>query len=129
MLTPYELASLAVTALDDKKAQDIKLLRTSDVTVLADYFAICTASSRAHLKTLSDNLEVELKKVSENPHRREGDKSNEWMLIDYGCLVVHIFLENCREFYKLEHLWSDAESMDITEILEKGQAQKSKLPK
>lgn len=113
MLTPMEVADLVVDALEDKKAQDIKLLRTTDITILADYFIICTASSTTHMRTLSDFVEAELKKADEVPHRREGENNNEWMLIDYGCVVIHIFLEKGREFYKLENLWSDAQEIEI----------------
>lgn len=119
MLTPTDIANRAVNLLGDKQAQDIKLLRTEDVTILADYFVICTAGSTTHLKTLSDYLEVELKKEGITPLRREGEKESEWMLIDYSSVVVHIFLEKSREFYKLEHLWSDAEDIDITALLER----------
>lgn len=113
MLTPAEVANLVVKALSDKKAQEVKLLRTTDVTILADYFAICTASSTTHMRTLSDYVEFELKKSNETLIRREGEKNNEWILLDYGCVIVHIFLENSREFYKLEHLWSDAEEVEL----------------
>ncbi|MCL2628140.1 MAG: ribosome silencing factor [Oscillospiraceae bacterium] len=117
MLNPIDIAKLAVKALDDKKAQDIKLLKTTDVTVLADYFIICTAGSVTHVKTLSDELEVVLKKSGEAPLRREGGRTGDWILIDYACVVVHIFMQEAREFYTLERLWSDAEDVNIEDMI------------
>jgi len=121
MLTPKEVAEFVVIVLDSKKAKDIKLLRTTDITILADYFAICTAGSTTQLKTLSDEVEKVLKENGEMPLRREGHRSGGWTLIDFGCVVVHIFLQEEREFYALERLWGDAENVDINEILEKAQ--------
>jgi len=117
MLTPKEIAEVIVCALDNKKAKDIKLLRTADITILADYFAICTANSSTQLKTLSDEVEKALKDRGEMPLRREGHRSGGWVLIDFGCVVVHLFLQEAREFYTLERLWSDAEEIDIERMI------------
>jgi len=117
MLTPNEIAGFIVNALDSKKAQDIKLLRTREITILADYFVICSANSTVHLKSLSDEVEKILKENGETPIRREGVRSGGWVLIDFGCVVVHLFMKEAREFYMLERLWSDAEDVDIKGIL------------
>jgi len=109
MLNPREIADYAVTALEGKKAVDITMLRTTEVTVLADYFIICTATSSTHLRTLSDEVEKVLKENGEMPLRREGHRSGGWVLVDFGCVVVHLFLKEMREFYTLERLWSDAD--------------------
>ena len=116
MLTPSEVAEFVVNALDSKKAQSIKLLRTSDITILADFFVICTAGSTTQLKTLSDEVEKTLKENGETPLRREGHRSGGWILIDFGCVVVHLFLQEERDFYTLERLWGDAEDIDISGI-------------
>ena len=116
MLTPNEIAEIVVKALDSKKAQDIKLIRTHNVTVLADYFVICTASSTTQLKTLSDEVEKNLKDQGEMPLRREGHRTGGWILIDFGCVVVHLFLQEAREFYTLERLWADAQDIDISNL-------------
>lgn len=113
MLTPEIIAEIAVNALDSKKAKDIKLLRTRDVTILADYFVICTATSTTHLKTLADEVEKVLKENGETPLRREGHRSGGWLLLDFACVVVHLFLKDTREFYTLERLWSDAEDIPV----------------
>ena len=113
MLTPNEIAGFVVKALDSKKAIDIKLLRTREVTILADYFVICTANSTTQLKTLSDEVEKVLKENGETPLRREGHRNGGWVLIDFGCVVVHLFLKEAREFYTLERLWSDAQDIEL----------------
>lgn len=117
MLTSYEVAQLAVKALDEKKARDITVLKTESVTVLADYFIIVTASSTTHGKTLVEETEKALTLAGEPPLRREGYRSGNWVLLDFGCVVVHVFLEDTREFYNLERLWSDAVNIDYTTML------------
>jgi ribosome-associated protein len=117
MLTSLEMAKLAVQALDNKKASDIKLLKTQDVTVLADYFIICTAGSTTQIKTLADEVEKVLKENGEPPIRTEGHRAGGWVLVDFGCLVVHLFLSEIRAFYSLERLWGDAPEVDISDII------------
>ena len=103
---------LVISALESKKANDIVALRTTDVTILADYFIICTATSTTHLKTLSDEVEKILKENGEMPGRREGQRSGGWVLLDFACVIVHLFLKETRDFYTLERLWSDAERVE-----------------
>ena len=117
MLTSLEMAELAVRTLDSKKADHIKMLQTRDVTVLADYFVLCTASSTTQLKTLSDEIDRVFSLQGEAPLRIEGVREGGWILVDYGCLVVHLFLDEMRKFYNLEHLWSDAPEVDITPLI------------
>ena len=117
MKTPREIAEAAVLALDSKNAHNIKLLRTSDVTVLADYFVICTATSTTQIKTLADATEAALEELGENKIHREGYRSGSWVLLDFGCVVIHLFMEEARQFYNLERLWADAEEIDISGIL------------
>lgn len=117
MMTPQEIAVLAVQTLDGKKAGDIKLLKTTDVTTLADYFVICTAQSTTQIKTLADEVEAVLEARDEPPLHREGFRSGGWVLIDFGCVIVHIFMDETRKFYNLERLWSDAEAVDVSELI------------
>lgn len=94
--------------LEDKKAKDIKTIDIRDITILADYFVICSGTSTTHIKSLSD--EVETKLEEEGIHlaaNKEGYNSARWILMDYGSVIVHIFHEEDREFYNLERLWSD----------------------
>ena len=113
MLSPQEVAKCTVDALDAKSAKDIKVLKTEDLTVLANYFVICTATSTTHIKTLADEVQKALEEKGEVTQRREGYRSGGWVLIDFGCVVVHLFLEEIREFYNLERLWSDAEVVTV----------------
>ena len=117
MMTPKEIAELIVKTLDGKMAHDLKLLRTTDVTVLADYFVICTATSTTQIKTLADEVEAVLEAHGENKLHREGYRSGGWVLIDFGCVVVHLFMEETRQFYNLEHLWSDAEEVELSSLI------------
>ena len=118
MLSAKEIMELAVKALDDLKAQKISVLKTEDVTVLADYFVICTAGSTTQVKSLTDEVEKRLADAGEQSLRREGYRSGGWVLVDFGCVVVHIFLEEMRDFYGLERLWSDAQPVDVTHLIQ-----------
>ncbi len=115
MITPKEMAQAVVKALEEKKGQDICVMETTELTTLADYFVICTANSTTHVKTLADETEKVLEALGETPHHIEGYRSGSWVLLDYGCLVVHLFLEEAREFYALERLWSDAKIVHFPE--------------
>jgi len=115
MISPEEVMKLCVRALDDKKARSITVLRTRELTVLADYFVICTANSTTQIKTLADEVEKALKDNGETPLRTEGYRAGGWVLVDFGCVVVHVFLEELREFYGLERLWNDAAEIDISD--------------
>ena len=117
MLSAKEVAFQVTKALDDKKGLDIKLLKIDKVSSLADYFIICTGTSNTHVKTLCDNAEYVLEQLGEPMLGREGHRGNTWELLDYGCVVVHVFTEDAREFYSLERLWADAEQVDIRDIV------------
>lgn len=116
-MEPFEAAKLAVKALDDKQGADIRLLKTEELTVLADYFVICTANSTSHVRTLYDEVDKRLSMAGLPPIRREGYRNSNWLLLDFGCLIVHIFQKDTRDFYDLERLWSDAKQLDINEII------------
>ena len=117
MLTPKEVMEEIVKALDSKKARNITVLKTDQVSVLADYFVICTAGSTTQIKTLSDETGKLLSELGEAPLRSEGYRSGGWVLLDFGCVVVHLFLQEMRQFYDLERLWSDAPTVDISGLL------------
>ena len=117
MLTAKEVAVQVTKALDEKKGRDIKLIRISDVSSLADYFVICTGTANTHVKTLCDFAEYTMEQLGEPMLGREGHRGNTWELLDYGSVVVHVFTEEAREFYSLERLWADGENVDLTGIL------------
>jgi ribosome-associated protein len=112
-MTPLEIAKRLYTIADDKQAKDIKLLMTTDITVLCDYFLICTANSTTHVKTLADEMIFALKQQGVAMHHTEGKGNNSWVLIDFGCVVAHIFMADARDFYKLDRIWADAKTVDI----------------
>ena len=116
-MTPKELALAAAKALDSKKAGDLTVLETVDVTTLADYFVICTATSSTQVKALSDLCEETMKNLGEEPHHIEGHRGGVWVLLDYSSVVVHIFMPEAREFYNLERLWKDAVEVDPSDII------------
>ena len=116
MLTSAEIAAIAAKALDDKKARDIKVLKTDKQTVLADYFVICNGTSSTHIKALVDEVDKQLSEAGEPPIRREGLRSDILLLSDFGCVIVHVFTDEARKFYNLERLWSDAEEVDPSSL-------------
>ena len=117
MLSPKEIAYAVTKALDEKKGMNIKLLKIDRVSSLADYFLICTGTSNTHVRTLCDYAEYTLEELGEPMRGREGHRGNSWELLDYGTSVVHVFTEEAREFYSLERIWADAETIDISDII------------
>ncbi len=115
MMTSYESAILLAQALDSKKGLDIKVLRTEELTTLADYFLICSATSSTQIKALSDACEKVMDEAGEPAHHVEGHRGGTWVLLDFSSVVVHIFTDEARKFYDLERLWGDAEQMDISD--------------
>ena len=116
MLSPAEIAAIAAKALETKKARDVKVLKTAEQTVLADYFVICNGTSSTHIKALVDEVDKELSEAGEPPIRREGLRSDIWVLMDFGCVIVHVFTDEARKFYNLERLWSDAETVELSSL-------------
>ena len=117
ILTSQEVMEHIVRALDSIKARDITVLKTDQVSVLAEYFVICTASSPAQIKSLSDEAGKRLSELDEAPRRVEGYRSGGWGLMDFGCVIAHLFLKEMRQFYDLERLWADAPTVDISALL------------
>lgn len=117
MLSPLEIATIAARALDDRKAKDLKVLKTAEKTILADYFVICNGSTSTHIKALVDEVDRKLSEAGEPPIRREGLRSDIWVLMDFGSVIVHVFTDEARKFYDLERLWSDAEEIPISSLL------------
>ena len=114
MVNAKEMALAAAKALDSKKGRDIKVLEIDKITTLADYFVICSGGSNTQINALCDAVEKELTEKGEEPLHREGYRGGTWVLLDYGCVIVHVFQDEARKFYDLERLWSDAEVIDIT---------------
>jgi len=110
-MTPKEMAQTAAKALDSKKGEDIKVIEVTEQTTLADYFVICTGSSSTQISALCDAVEEALEAAGEKALHREGHRGGIWVLLDYGCIVVHVFNNEAREFYALERLWQDGKEI------------------
>ena len=116
-MTSYEMAVGLAKALDSKKGLNIKVLKTQELTTLADYFVLCTATSTTQVKAMSDACEEAMEKQGETVHHIEGHRGGTWLLMDFSDVVVHVFTDEARKFYDLERLWRDAEEIDLTELL------------
>ena len=113
-----EKIRIAVRALDSKKAMYLRLLRVDSLTSLADYFLFCSGTSVTQVKALADECEYQMKEAGYPVSHREGRESGNWILLDFGDLLVHVFQPKVREFYKLEHFWKDGEAVDLAPYLE-----------
>ncbi len=109
----FEQVKLAAGCAGEKKALDILVLRLSAITEFTDYFIICSASSTRQAQSIADEIRDQLKKSKVRPLHTEGYNTGEWILIDYGIFVVHVFTEKSRQFYDLERLWRDAERVEV----------------
>ena len=107
----------AVKTLDEKKAQDIRLIRVRDLTIISDYFLIASGTSSTQVKSLADELEERLGQLGIQPHHIEG-KASGWILLDYNTVTIHVFHAQQREFYSLERLWSDGEDVDLSDYID-----------
>lgn len=96
-----------------KKATDVVILNLRPITSMTDYFVICSGSTNTQVKAISDHIIKELKKAKSRPLHVEGSSNQEWVLLDYIDVVVHIFQPHRREFYGLERLWGDAEKVEV----------------
>ena len=111
-----DIVAKAVKALDDKKAEEIKVIKISELTVMADYFIIANGTSNTHVRALAEEVEAELSDIGVEPRSIEG-RATGWILLDYSDVVVHVFTARDREYYNLERLWQDGEEIDISDII------------
>lgn len=111
-----EMAKLAVKALEDKKALDIKVIDISTISVIADYFIIASGSNTNQVQAMSDNVDDELTKSGYHIKQLEGYKTANWILMDYNDIIIHIFSEEDRLFYDLERIWHDGKDISIGEL-------------
>jgi ribosome-associated protein len=106
---------LAVEAAQDKQAANVTVLDLAGLGAFAECFLLCSASSGPHMQAIGDEIERQLERHGLRPAHREGRAGSEWMLLDYGGLVAHIFTARAREFYDLERLWRSASRWDVPE--------------
>jgi ribosome-associated protein len=106
----------AVDAAESKQAKDIRVLDLREISSFADFFVIASGSNSKQIQTISDEIEAQLKKHGERPHSVEGYTHADWILMDYGDYLVHIFSDKARVYYDLERLWRDAKQVDLERI-------------
>ncbi|HIV63157.1 MAG TPA: ribosome silencing factor [Firmicutes bacterium] len=103
----YALARKIAAVLDEKKASDIVIIDLSEKSIIADYFVIASGRSTTAVKSLTDNVDEKLSKEGIEPLRRDGFSEAKWIAVDYGSVILHVFHEETREYYRLERLWID----------------------
>lgn len=103
----------AVRAAESKKAHDVKVLDLREVTSFADYFIICSGTNSRQNQAISDEIYLELKNLGEMPNSLEGYDNADWILMDYGDYLIHIFLEKTRSYYDLERLWRHSKEVQV----------------
>ena len=109
--TAEAIARFAVDAAANKKAEDIVLLDIRELTSMADYFVICSASSDRQLKSVVEGIEQDLNGEGVRPVHVEGDQGSGWVLVDFGDVICHVFKEQERDYYRLEDLWTGARTL------------------
>ena len=108
-----QIIKAVYNALDDKKGIDIKVLDISEISVMADYFIIASGSNKSQVQALADNVEEEMLKLDIHCKQVEGYPSGNWILMDYGDFIVHVFNQDDRLFYDLERIWKDGKLVEI----------------
>lgn len=111
-----EMTKIALKALEDKKGEDIKVIDISEVSVLADYFIIASGTNRSQIQALTDSVEEQLGRADYLVKQIEGYDTANWILMDFGDIIVHIFDKENRLFYDLERIWRDGKKVEITEF-------------
>lgn len=99
----------AAECAEEKKAENILVLRLTALTEFTDYFVICSGNSTRQTQAIADEITEQFRKINLRPLNTEGYNTGEWILLDYGAFIVHVFTETSRQFYDLERLWRDAE--------------------
>lgn len=112
----FEILKIAANALNAKKAKELNAVKVSEITVLAEYFLMCTATSTTHVRSLADEVEEKLSEAGVQPHHIEG-RTTGWIVLDYGSVIIHVFNRDQREFYALDKMWSDGEQVKLDDIL------------
>lgn len=112
----FDILKISANALNSKKARELNAVKVADLTVLAEYFLMCTATSSTHVRALADEVEEKLSEAGVQPHHIEG-KTTGWIVLDYGSVIIHVFSRDQREFYALDKMWSDGEQVELDGIL------------
>lgn len=111
------IIKIAINVLNNKKARNINAIHVGELTVIAEYFIMATATSQSHIKALADELEEKLEEAGYKADHIEG-KATGWLLLEYMGVVIHIFTADAREYYNLDRMWADGDVLDLDSILE-----------
>lgn len=99
---------MVAAAASDKKAIDIMIINISKLLVVTDYFVICSGQTNRHVRTIAEAIEEKLKELKVRKVGIADDKQGNWILLDYGSVIIHVFIQEQRDYYQLERLWADA---------------------
>ena len=111
-----EMTKLAIAALEDKKANDVRVIDIAGVSVIADYFLIASGSNTNQVQAMADSVREALGRAGHEPRQVEGYGSANWILMDYNDIIVHIFSDESRTFYDLERIWRDGKEVSVGEF-------------
>ena len=115
-----EILKVAANAVNEKKARDLFAVEVGEITILAEYLLMATATSSTHVRALADEVEFKLSQLGIEPHHIEG-RSTGWILLDYESVIIHIFNKESREFYALDRIWNDGNPVNLDDILASAQ--------
>ena len=116
-MTPFEQAVESAKILSDKKASNLSVIKITELSSLGDYMVLATGNNSTHVKALADELEFQLKTMGVAAHHIEGYRNDNWILLDYTDVIVHVFSDEAREYYSLDRLWQDGEAVDLSEYI------------
>ena len=116
MADSKEMLKVIIDALQDNKAEDIRVIDISNVSVIADYFVIASGSNTNQIQAMVDNVEEEMFKAGFDDPKVEGYNTASWILLDYEDVIVHVFSEDDRAFYNIERIWRDGNEVDINSL-------------
>ena len=116
MADSKDMLKVIIDALQDKKAEDIRVIDISNVSVIADYFVIASGSNTNQIQAMVDNVEEEMFKAGFDDPKVEGYNTASWILLDYKDVIVHVVSEDDRAFYNIERIWRDGKEVDINSL-------------
>ncbi|MBQ6469707.1 MAG: ribosome silencing factor [Lachnospiraceae bacterium] len=111
-------AAIVCRAVEEKKGLDLKVIEIAEISTLADYFIISSGSNENQVQAIIDSVDEMMSRAGYEPRHTEGKSPTQWMLLDYGDVVVHIFNEEGRSFYDLEHIWRDGKEIDPVSLVQ-----------
>lgn len=115
-MTSKEIAKIAINALEDKKAQDLKVIDIAEISSVADYFIIAGGTNRNQVQAMCDNVDECLGRAGVHCKQTEGYQNANWILMDFGDVIIHIFDEENRSYYNLERIWRDGKEVEVEDI-------------